>query len=202
MSGPDQAELLQLHTRLTAGSPTASAEIAELLYEWLLARLRAAVAYASPDDVADVTSEALVRYFADPARFRPDLGKSLSGFLLMDARGDLLNILNGPRGRQAPAPLSDTVADQIEDRNIGAMTRERSLEHLPPHLDARVQALLPDPTDRRVLELMADGVRDTDAYAALMGLRGRSREVQAREVKRAKDRIRARLKRGGVSRGR
>lgn len=200
MSGPDQAELLRLHTRLTAGSPTASAEIAELLYEWLLARLRAAVAYASSDDVADVTSEVLVRYFADPTRFRPDLGKSLSGFLLMDARGDLLNLLNSPRRRPATAPLSDTVADQLEDRNIGAMTTERSLAHLPRRLDALVQALLPDPTDRRVLELMMDGVRDSDAYADLMGLRQRSREVQAREVKRAKDRIRARLKRGGISR--
>jgi DNA-directed RNA polymerase specialized sigma24 family protein len=163
MTGPDQAELLQLHTRLTAGSPTASAEIAELLYEWLLVRLRAAVAYASADDVADVASDALVRYFADPTRFRPELGKSLSGFLLMDARGDLLNLLGSRRARPASARLSDAVADLLEDRNIGSMTKERDLEHLPSHLDARVLALLPDPTDQSLLELMMDGVRESAA---------------------------------------
>jgi hypothetical protein len=78
------------------------------------------------------------------------------------------------------------------------MTKERDLEHLPSHLDARVLALLPDPTDQSLLELMMDGVRESAAYAAVMGLQGQPRDVQAREVKRAKDRIRARLKRGGV----
>jgi hypothetical protein len=80
------------------------------------------------------------------------------------------------------------------------MTQERMLERLPSQLDERVLALLPDQLDRGILELMMDGVRDSDAYAALMGLRERSRDVQAREVKRAKDRIRARLKRGGIRR--
>lgn len=200
MSRPEPDELLRLHERLVEGSPTASAEIAEILYEWLLRRLHAAVAYAPQDDVADVASEALVRYLADPTRFRPELGKSLSGFLLMDAHGDLLNLLDSRRRRPASTPLSEGVADRLEDRNIGSMTRERLLEHLPSHLDERVLALLPDQLDRGILQLMMDGVRDSDAYAALMGLRQGSREVQAREVKRAKDRIRARLKRGGISR--
>jgi DNA-directed RNA polymerase specialized sigma24 family protein len=197
---PDQAELARLHARLADGSPTASADIAELLYEWLLGQLHAAVAYASADDVADVAADALVRYLADPNRFRPERGKGLSGYLLMDARGDLLNLLKSKRQQPAPASLSDAVADRLEDRNIGSMTRERLLEHLPSHLDERVLALLPDQLDRGILELMMDGVHDSDAFAALMGLRQRSREVQAREVKRAKDRIRARLKRGGISR--
>lgn len=200
MSRPEPDALLRLHERLVEGSPTASAEIADILYEWLLRRLHAAVAYASLDDVADVASEALVRYLADPTRFRPELGKSLSGFLLMDAQGDLLNLLDSRGRRPASTSLSEGVADRLEDRNIGSMTKERLLEHLPARLDERVLALLPDLADRRILELMMDGVRDTDAYAALMGLRGRSKEVQAREVKRAKDRIRARLKRGGISR--
>lgn len=200
MNGPDEAELLHLHRRLVEESPTASAEIAELLYEWLLGRLHAAVAYASADDVTDVAAEALVRYLADPSRFQPERGKSLSGFLLMDARGDLLNLLDRRRRRPAIGPLSEAVAEQLEDRNIGSMTRERLTEHLPWELNERVLALLPDPTDRRILALMMDGARNTDAYAALMGLTERSREVRAREVKRAKDRIRARLKRCGISR--
>lgn len=200
MRRPDDARLLRLHASLVEGSPTASAEIAEILYEWLMGRLHAAVAYASTDDVADVAADVLVRYFANPERFRPERGKGLAGFLLMDARGDLLNLLDSSRQRQAPTPLPDAVADQLEDRNIGAMTQERMLERLPAQLDKRVLALLPNPLDRGILELMMDGVRDTDAYAALMGLGERSTEVQAREVKRAKDRIRARLKRGGINR--
>lgn len=200
VSRPDSDQLLQLHERLVEGNPTASAEIAEILYEWLLHRLQAAVAYASTEDVADVAADALVRYLANPDRFRPERGKGLAGFLLMDARGDLLNLLRSKRKLQPPTPISDAVADQLEDRNIRSMTQERMLERLPSRLDERVLELLPDRLDRGILELMMDGVRDSDAYASLMGLSERSREVQAREVKRAKDRIRARLKRGGISR--
>jgi DNA-directed RNA polymerase specialized sigma24 family protein len=200
MRRPDDTELLRLHANLVAANPTASAEIAEILYEWLMRRLKAAVPYASTEDVADVAADALVRYLANPDRFRPERGMGLAGFLLMDARGDLLNLLDSKRPQHRPTPLSDAVADQLEDRNIRSMTQERMLERLPSQLDERVLALLPDQRDRGILELMMDGVRDSDAYAALMGLRERSRDIQAREVKRAKDRIRARLKRGGIRR--
>lgn len=80
------------------------------------------------------------------------------------------------------------------------MTQERMLEHLPAQLDERVLALLPGKLDRGILDLMMEGVRDTNTYAALMGLGQQPKEVQAREVKRAKDRIRARMKRGGINR--
>ena len=63
---PDASALLELHHRLVGGSPTASAQIAEALYEWLKRRLRAAVPYASADEVADAAADSLISYVADP----------------------------------------------------------------------------------------------------------------------------------------
>lgn len=190
--------LLGLHHRLQAGDRTASAEVAEALYLWLQKRLQAAIPYASPDDIADVAADTLIRYIAAPGKFQPERGKSLAGYLLMDGRRDLLNVLEKQRRRPPAVELSEAVADRLADRNVGSMGSEARVAYLPQELEGIVAAALPAKMDRRILELMMDRVRETSSYVAVMGIGASSTAEQAREVKRAKDRIRARLRRAGV----
>jgi len=49
--------------------------------------------------------------------------------------------------------------------------------------------------ERDVVELIVDGERRTERFARVLGLQDRPREEQAREVKRAKDRVKKRLQR-------
>jgi hypothetical protein len=191
-------ELLELHDQLCAGSPTAPADIAERVYGLLQARLRKSIPFADSTEIADCVADVLLRYFREPSRFKRNRGTSLVSFLLMDARGDVLNALDHRRRRRDTARLPEEVANMVEDRNIAVMTRERSLEVLPAELDARVTAALPDDADRRILSMMMDGVRATEAYAVILGLSGLPRESRALAVKRVKDRIRATLKRKGI----
>jgi DNA-directed RNA polymerase specialized sigma24 family protein len=172
--------------------------MAEAVYMWLQRRLQASIPYASSDDVADVAADSVIKYVRDPGRYEPARGKSVAGYLLMDARSDLLNLLARRRRTEPLAPLTDDVADRLADGNTEQMTKEASLIHLPRHLEAIVESALPDSADRKVLELMTERVRDTRSYAAILGLQGLSQAEQAAEVKRAKDRIRARLRRAGI----
>jgi DNA-directed RNA polymerase specialized sigma24 family protein len=195
---PDGGSLLELHHRLLDGDPTASAELADAVYVWLQRRLQASIPYASSDDVADVAADSVISYITDPRRYDPDRGKSVSGYLLMDARSDLLNLLEKRRRNEPPVQLTDAVADRLADGNTELMAKEGSLVHLPGQLEAIVAAALPNSADRRVLELMMERVRDTRSYVSVLGLQGLSQTKQAAEVKRAKDRIRARLRRAGI----
>jgi hypothetical protein len=189
--------LPRLHQQLLDGSPTAPAAIAEALYGWLQRALRSAIPYASPDDVADVAADSVIAYVTDPRRFNPARGKGLASFLLMDARGDLLNLIDKKRRRPQLIELSDAVAERLVDRNVRLMTSERQRIQLPDHLEAAVATAIPSDADRAVLELMIERVRNTRSYAAVLGLERLAPSHQAREVKRVKDRIRARLKRAG-----
>lgn len=58
--------------------------------------------------------------------------------------------------------------------------------------------LFPDPTDRQVIELMAEGERAMARYAQALGCVHLDAEAQRRRVEQAKERIRLRLKRYGI----
>ena len=58
--------------------------------------------------------------------------------------------------------------------------------------------LFPDPNDRAVLELMAEGECAPARYAQALGCVHLDAEAQCRQVEQAKERIRLRLKRYGI----
>jgi hypothetical protein len=60
---------------------------------------------------------------------------------------------------------------------------------------AKLLPIVTDPTDRQVLNLMLDGVRETGAYAAILGITERPIAEQQRIVKQHKDRIRKLVRR-------
>ena len=201
---PDQVEFLQLHSGLCAGEdPTVPARLAELLLPALLRRFRNA-AGTDRHAVDSLVGLSIARYLRDPARYNPARGPLLA-FLWRDVDGDRKNELASRASlRTHERPDSDTVEVERDDRNLG--TEEETLDALDPYdvapelLDAARQELARlNDQDRELLTLMSDGVRETSAYSELLGITHLPTDAQRREVKRHKDRLKARLE---VIRGR
>jgi RNA polymerase sigma-70 factor (ECF subfamily) len=198
-NGASAAELA-LHDRLLSGDPAATAEAAEALLDALAGRLRRARPdVQDPQLVEDAAIEAVLGYLKQPERYDPHRA-SLMGYLLMAAKRDLSNLLAKERRHAFHAVSLDGDSPSVElllvDRNTSV--EDEALAGLGAELPAgmsRVDAMrliaeeIPDERDRRLLVLMAEGERQTSAYAVLLGIAHLSPEAQRREVKRHKDRL-------------
>jgi RNA polymerase sigma-70 factor (ECF subfamily) len=195
MTNPPGAELHVLHQRLLAGDVTAPRELAERLIP--LVRRRLGQLEHSVEDPAMVRSAiglVIARYLRHPERFDPDRG-GLVGYLAMEARGDVLNelaTLDRRRGHERPA---DNIVE-LERPGRDTTVEEEVLERLdpgdvPPDVArAALQALSElDEVDRRLVQMMADGVRSTAAFAAVLQLSHLPVDLQRKAVKRHKDRL-------------
>ena len=145
-----------------------------------------------PHVTATAATDAVLDLMEHPDRFDPARG-GLIGFLFLIARRDLLNL----RAKEARHHRGRAGGEFVE---LAAAARNEEQE-VPPTMDDYPElreaiAELP-PADRAVLELMRRGERATAAFVTALDLAGRPAAAQAAEVKRAKDRIIARLKRAG-----
>lgn len=204
LSEPDHGELLRLHAELCAGEdPTVPARLAELLLPALLRRFRN-VAVADPHAVNSLVGLSIARYLRDPARYHPEQGPLLA-FLWRDVEGDRKNELASRASRRTrETPASHVIDFERADRNL--VMEEEILDALDPfdlspeRLDAAQRELASfSDQDRELLMLMSDSVRETVAYSEILGITHLPTETQQRQVKRHKDRLKARLE---VIRGR
>jgi DNA-directed RNA polymerase specialized sigma24 family protein len=187
----------EIHERLLAEDVTAPAELAEFLLEPLFQRLtKKYPQLRDPDLLCDAVTDALMSYIKRPAQFDPDK-RTLMGFLVMAAEGDLRNALaKVKRGRQKEISLEDVdlwgVAGNSEIEAGNSETepeREKLRQALP--------MIFEDPKDLAMVELMMSGERTTEAFAEVLKLQHLPVEQQRREVKRHKDRLKKRLERYG-----
>ena len=123
---------------------------------------------------------------------------SLSAYLLMAAKRDVLNAIQREQRRAGrTAPLED-VELQLPARNNeyagGADPADAVVRAAADAEVARELAGL-SATDREVVQLMMDGERRNDVFAGVLGLHGRPELEQRREVKRTKDRLKKWLQR-------
>jgi RNA polymerase sigma-70 factor, ECF subfamily len=187
----------EIHERLLAGDVTAPAELVEALLEQLLDRLtKKYPKLHDPDLLYDAVTDALMSYIKRPAQF--DLGKrSLIGFLVMSAEGDLRNALaKGKRLRQKEIALGD-VELGVAAGNSGVRDENSETESKGEKLRQALPRIFGNPKDLVMVELMIAGERATAAYARVLGLQNLPPEQQRREVKRHKDRLKKRLERYG-----
>lgn len=192
----------QVHQRLLQGDPTAPSEVILAYLEPLTQRLRQRFPDVKDEAIIqDAVTDALFQYVKSPGQFDP--GKSsLSSYLTMAARGDLLNALARERrraGRQVPL---EAVAEGAlpgntlrEDEQPEASTDEQMAASKLMHC---VLQQVPDLRDREILELMLAGERKTTRYAGVLQIEDRSEPEQRTIVKRHKDRLKKRLHRLGV----
>jgi RNA polymerase sigma-70 factor (ECF subfamily) len=183
----------RLHADVCAGDPTAPSRVFSVLLEplidWLSFRWRNE---RDAERVRDFAIDSIIGYLESPERYDPARA-SLLTYLRLDAHGDLLN---DHERRQRQRERRAEVAVELEDEARKSSTDEYPSEREEPDLKlSDVREALPDERDRRALFLMMEEERSTESFAEVWELTDLPPRQQAAEVKRNKDRIKARLRR-------
>lgn len=200
----DEAVLQRIHARLLDGDPTASLDLWEACATPLFRRLHRRWPNTAPEMCEDAVLDALFSYLRAPHAYEPARG-SLTGLLALIAHRDLQNAVEReerqrPRGTRSlesveldmegrKSVLVEVVADPQSDP-------DRWLDEIDPALLERITAAIPDERDREVLDLIVSGERSTQVFARSLGLESLPPDEQRRLVKRVKDRVLARVRRG------
>lgn len=187
----------EIHERLLAADPVAPTELAEAVWKPLIKELeKRHPRLRASDLLPDAASDALISYIKQPTQFDP-VRRSLFGFLIMAAEGDLLNALaKMNRRKRREIPIEDVELacvggnERLEARGLDARIEVERMQ-------IRIEELFKDPRDRRAVELLIEGERSTKAFAKAWGLEGLPVKEQACQVKRHKDRIKKMLARHG-----
>jgi DNA-directed RNA polymerase specialized sigma24 family protein len=202
MSPPTKLRQLgdDLHARLLGGtSLTVTNEIAEIFMTPVANSLRKEFHTLADHHLIDTAVEdALIAYFANPSRFDPGRAGLLT-YLRWIAKSRLLNLLAKEKNLSSP----EKVVELEEAKPVYEMTGCDPDD--PEDALARRESddvtwrklceILIDPIDLELVKLMMEGVRETDRYAALLGLSSLSVEERAGQVKRHKDRLKKAIQR-------
>jgi hypothetical protein len=187
---PCDDEIHAAWRRLVADRDATTAFVA-LVLPPLEAALRRYAPHADPHHVTEAADTAVLALVRNPTAYDPARAP-LPAFLRRAARCDLINIQKAD-GRHHRERIPWAAVELTHPAGNDPSEAETFADH--PELLAAVGAMSPD--DQRVFELMRDGERDTPVFAAALGITDRPADEQAAEVKRAKDRVTARLKRAG-----
>jgi hypothetical protein len=175
-----------LHARLARGDATAAEGIAKRLLARLVKRLANRFPRTDAVLVSDGVTDALLEYFGKPVRF--DVGRRvpLENFLGRAARCNLSNLLRAEERRKRREEWTVAEARILGQTSHTDLEAQR-LAGLRERLEALAKGLAA--ADQELLDFWLDGHWRTAEWAREMGLGHLPREVQACEVKRAKDRL-------------
>jgi hypothetical protein len=196
----------EIHRRLLAGDPTAPSELAEAVFDELRSWLRRSMPkIRDPHLYEQAAADAILSYGERPGSFNP-VRATLTNYLRMSARGDLLNALTREsRFLQRQILFSERVEDDelsgntVEEpfrRYDGRNEEEAALVMLLDGREALRQFLetVPDQELAAVCEWL-EGTRETSIFVQLLGLEDADRSSQEDSVKRFKDQYTQRMKR-------
>lgn len=189
MSWPPDDELLAAW-RVLVADPTTAGEFMRLTLRPLAEMLAAWQPRADPHVIETAAGDALLAFLRRPAAYDPGR-RPLPVYLRVIARRRLFSELKREGRHHSGRIPWDAVELHQSDRNDPVDDDLPSLDS--PALQAVITGLWD--VERRVFDLLMDGERDTPIFAAAMGLTDLPADEQEVEVKRAKDRIKARLKR-------
>ena len=196
----DADELPRLHRALLRRDPKAPDRFADACLPRLRSLLKARHAFLPPDLAEDAATDAVLFLLETPERYQPERG-SLLNFLLLIATSKLRD-----RWRKAKREGVDFVGgiENVELRLVETnyyregveQSDRRDPDALPPEMEAELRALLPDPIDRKIADLiMETGRGDVAEYAAVLGIAHLPEGERAAIVKRNRDRVMKKLQR-------
>lgn len=180
------------HRRVCArGDPTAFAELAEWLYDPLVQDVhKRAGNHADPIFVEEAVGQALLDYHDKPESYDPNRG-SLQGYLVMAAYRDFQNAwARENRLTEHQVSLFDPAFR--EDDIVGG---QEGVDDQVEELWAVIDEIFPDPTERRIVELIVKHVRSPEPYIQLLHISDLPDDEQLRQVQLVKYRIARRLRR-------
>lgn len=195
---PDQ--LAELHRLLLAGDAAAPAMFAEAVIDVLMLRVQSQSQQTrDPQLVADASVDAVMDFIKEPQKYDPG-GRNVLSFLEMAARRNLANSLVSLRRqkrrnlRVGAVALRESARNERERRPLERLSDQEQVRVILDAIDAELSRSFSS-VEVAVLRLIADGVRDTARYAAILGCSDEPPAVQRRLVKQVKDRLTKRLKR-------
>ncbi len=167
--------------------PVALSELFEYSYAPVINALKKKFPKGDQDDVYEIAFQTVDQFAKSPQRFDPEKN-TLTGYLVMDAIGDMLNMLSKNSGKKK---LTISVEDwDTHGNNLVEQISNQDLEEVAlENLKIRLRDLFSNETDFEFALMMESGVRETDLYAKLLNIENQSIEQQRAVVKRHKDRI-------------
>ena len=190
-----RAELLKLHERILSGDPSASSELFSSIHRPLVGVLLKQFRSGGigPEDASDLATDAVIEYLRVPQRFNPERA-SLYSYLAVCAKGDALNLLQSRR--RAWEGTKRFVELSKGKRNMEEAAIDTELDAIAI-IKRHGAELADDKYDLEVLRLMLMGEKDTEVYAAAIGLGGAERAEKNAAVKLRRDKLEKRLSRLG-----
>ena len=184
----------ELHNRLISGDVIVSAELAEFFMPLMIGRLnRGFQNIDDPHLIETSVVDALMDYLTKPNQYDPNRG-NLFSYLILKAKSDLLNYLRQNKKDQSFLNLAEIVeleedssvygVELIDDIDIETIV----IDKLSPIWN-RLLTIIPDEKDQEIVKLMMNGVRETEIYAEVIGIKNLPDEDQFRIVKQNKDRL-------------
>ena len=182
------ARLNELHQANLRGEPTATAEIFSLIFDRLRMHLKIAMPRADEDHVNDASTDALAAYFRHPEAFDPTKS-SLWTYLCVVA----VRRLSDHR-RAARRHHDQNAIVQFELVALPSNNHTGEDHFLAHEIEGRyLSEIAQNESELKVLELLCSEVRETEAYAIALGLDNSAPDTP-NEVKRVKDKLKARLR--------
>jgi hypothetical protein len=200
---PTPDEERELHRRLVERDPTAPADLAlaflNALMSWLQSKNSKKI---SEHLLVEAAEDALIALSKNPGSYRTDLKKSLFSYLQMSAMGDLKNGLNREK-RQIRRNIGQSLELSSGDGKYVGRTDDQLLR-LEIHeelqrADDGILAAARDglsPGESEALDLILQGERTTAVFARALGFEHLSKAEQKAGVKKVKDKLKSRIKRG------
>ena len=186
---------------IRAGDPTASDRFAEHYAPPLRATLRVKFPFVPPEELADAANDALLFLIMNPERYQPERGAGILTFLITIATRRVLDILRTAKRRSmrenavgGAVELELCSANNEKYRELETNTTDDP-DALSPEVAQWLEEVLPDPRDRRLLDLIMEGRADVADVATLVGIAHLSPTQQQAEWKRQRDRLLARIRR-------
>lgn len=198
---PSTAWQEQQHQRILKQDPTAFAELCERALPHLVSFLQRLYTPSDTHQCEQVAIDSLLNYQARPAQYDPTQ-LALWPYLRMAAKGDMLNLIDKQnRQNQHFVPLDDPAVQQqlpwqdtIQEQFALDEWLQQYTHYSPQEIMALLEAELNE-SDRQVLSLLMEGVRDTRHYAERLNITHLDVPAQQAEVKRVKDRLVKKLRR-------
>lgn len=171
--------------------PDTAAAFAELVLDPLTKALAVRFPFADEGDISTAAGDAVLTILKRPELYDPTR-LPLHKYLELIARRRLMNVWTAGKKHRAGRIPWDAVELALPARNEGTEDDDS------PSFDApELRAVIAGFTvaERAVFDLLLTDERRTAAFAEALGIAGLPVPEQEAEVKRAKDRIKARLKR-------
>lgn len=185
-------ELLAFLPGLRSGRPDPVRRFFNAAVPSLRALLRRRFPILPVEMIQDAVTDTLLLFRDQHERFQPERG-SLLNFLVHIGGHLLLDELRRQKRRKEISVGGNVELELLEAKNY---REEAYLEDtwqdadsLPPDVESLLLEVLPDPIDRKILDLSGSGRHSVADYAAVLGIDHLPPEEQKVRVKRERDRV-------------